>query len=147
METDKLELLQGVEIFRDLSESEVEAMLTRAPMREVPKGTRFYEADRGPGVLFFLKSGRVELFRRGADGRRLTLAIVGDGTFFGETALTGQSLADTHAVAVEDCVVCSLTPGDVESLITSQPRVALRLIEELATRLRQTRDALHGDGV
>ena len=140
---DKIELLRRIEIFRDLSEPEAEAMLTNAPMKTVPRGTRFYEAHDGPEALFFPKSGRVELFRRGADGRRLTLAIVGDGAFFGEMSLTGQGLPDTHAVAVEDCIVCSLNPADVGSLITSQPRVALRLIEELAGRLRQTRDALH----
>ena len=134
--------LSAVDIFRDLPEGEVEALMTSTTMRTASKGTVFYGTDDGREMLFFLKSGSVELSRQSPDGRKLTLSTVQDGAFFGEMSLVGQSLSGTRAVANEDSVVCSLSRSDVESLVLEHPRVALRLIEVLARRLQEARDGL-----
>lgn len=139
----KLELLSAMDIFRDLSKKEIETLMNGIPMRTARKGTVFYGADDGPEVLFLLKSGRAQLYCQSPDGKKLTLAIVEQGAFFGEMWLVGQRLVGTHAVAIEDSVVCALTRQDVESVILKHPRVAFRVIEVLACRLQQGRDALH----
>jgi CRP/FNR family transcriptional regulator len=84
----------------------------------------------------------VKLFRESRDGRHLTLAIVGEKTFFGETSIIGQRMAGTCAVALEDSVNCALSRDDVQVLMANHPSVAVRIVEVLAQRLQQTRDAL-----
>ena len=139
---DKLGLLTVMDIFRDLPEREIEALVVGAPMRTAREGTRLYEAEHGPEVLLLLKSGTVELYRQSPDGKKLTLAIVEEGTFFGEMSLLGQRLPGTGAVALEDSVICSLDSDDLRSMMLERPTVALRVIEVLASRLQQTRNAL-----
>ena len=78
----KLELLSSMDILKDLTEDEIESFMDKSPMRTALKDTTFYGLD-GPEVLFLLKSGKVELFRQSPDGRKLTLATVEEGTFFG----------------------------------------------------------------
>ena len=141
-ETDKLGLLSAMDIFSDLSEEEIEAIMGGAPMRTAKSGTVFYGSDEGPEVLFLLKSGKVELYRQLADGKRLTLAIVEAGSFFGEMSLVGQRLLGTCARALEDSVICALSRHDVQTLMLEHPTVAMRVIEVLARRLQQTRDGL-----
>ena len=142
LETNKLGLLSAMDIFRDLSEQDVAMLLEAASMRTAKKGTVFYGEDDGPEVLFLLKSGRVKLERRSPDGRRLTLAVVEQGTFFGEMSLVGQSLVGTDAIAMEDSVICALSRHDVHSLMLEHPEVAICVVAVLARRLQQARNGL-----
>ena len=141
-ESHKLELLSAMDIFQDLPEQDVEVLMDATPMLTAIKGTVFYGEEDGPEVLFLLKSGRVKLERVSPDGRKLTLAIVEKGTFFGEMSLVGQSLIGTQAVAIEDSVICALSRHDLRSLMLENSEVALRLIDVLARRLQQARDDL-----
>ena len=79
-----------MDILSDLSEAEIDALMDGTPMRTAPKGTIFYGAEDGPEVLFLLKSGKVELYRESPDGKKLTLAIMEQRSFFGEMSLVGQ---------------------------------------------------------
>ena len=142
LESNKLELLSAMDIFQDLPEQDVEALMDATPMLTAIKGTVFYGEEDGPEVLFLLKSGKVKLERVSPDGRKLTLAIVERGTFFGEMSLVGQSLLGTQAVAIEDSVICALSRHDLRSLMLENPVVALRVIDVLARRLQQSRDGI-----
>ena len=111
------------------------------PMWSAGSGTVFYGED-GPEVLFLLKSGKVELYRQSPNGKKLTLAIVEQGTIFGEMSLIDLSMVGTSAVAIEDSVICALSRDDVRKLMLERPTVGLRIMEVLARRLQQARDAL-----
>ena len=136
----KLELLSAIDIFQDLPEADISALLDMSPMHTARKGATIYGPD-GPEVLFLLKSGRrtvPPLF----GWQETHPAIVEAGTFLGEMVLVGLRLEGTYAVAPEDSVICALSRHDVESLILCYPRVALRLIETLAHRLQEARNSL-----
>ena len=92
LEPGSVGLLKAIDIFRDLPQDAVEALMDRTSMSTAKRGAVFYGGDEGPEVLFLLKSGKVELYRRSRDGKRLTLGIVEQGAFFGEMSLVGQRL-------------------------------------------------------
>lgn len=132
---DKQSYLKDVDIFRDLSPEEIDALGRRAPMREVPAGTIFYAPDDATEVLFILKMGRVRLYHLSPDGKALTTAILESGTIFGEMALLGQGLAGSYAEAMTPCVLCLMSREDVKTLLLGDPRIALRIVEVLGQRL------------
>jgi CRP/FNR family transcriptional regulator len=140
-EASKVELLCAMDILQDMSDRDLRELRTAMPLRVAPRGTVFY-GPGGPDVLFLLISGRVDLARESRDGRHLTLAIVGEKTFFGEMSVIGQRMVGTCAVALEDSVTCALSRDDVQHLMTDHPSVPVRIVEGLARRLQQTRDAL-----
>ncbi|MDA1347376.1 MAG: Crp/Fnr family transcriptional regulator [Chloroflexi bacterium] len=139
---EKLGLLSAMEIFSDLSETEIESLMDSTSMSTAKKGTVFYGSKDGPEVLFLLKSGRVELYRQLQDDKRLTVAVVEERSFFGEMSLVGQQMLGTMARALEDSVICAMSQHDVRALMLEHPTVAVRVIEALAARLQQSRDAL-----
>ena len=139
----KLELLSAMDIFRDLPPEKLEELINMSPMHNVGKGALIYSAE-DQETLFLLKKGRVELYRLSSEGKKLTLAIVEQGTFLGEMSLIGQRNEGTYAVATEDSLVCAMTQGNLESLIVEYPVVALRIIQVLAARLQDTRNTLQG---
>jgi CRP-like cAMP-binding protein len=101
LEANKLEVLSAMDILRDLPESDIEALMSRTPMRTARIGTTFFGAADGPEVLFLLKSGRVELYCFSPEGKKLTLAIVEYGTILGEMSLIGQRIAGTFPSALK----------------------------------------------
>jgi CRP-like cAMP-binding protein len=88
-------------------------------------------------VLFLLKEGRIQLYRISPDGKKLVIATVGPGAIFGEMALIGQGMHNTFAEAIDDCVLLVMGRQDVERLLVTNPRVALRIFEALGRRLKE----------
>ena len=127
--------LSEVDIFRDLAPEEIEALGRRAPMRTVPAGAVIYSPDEAGEVLFILKVGRVRLYRLSPDGKAFTMAIVEAGTIFGEMAMLGQEMRDSHAEALAPCVLCLMSRADVQTLLLGDSRIALRIAETLGRRL------------
>ena len=136
--SDKFGYLKMVDIFQDLTEQEIEEIDRATTMTTGRRGKIFYMPEDTSEVLFLLKEGRVQLYRISPDGKKLVIATVGPGSIFGEMALIGQGMHNTFAEAIEDCVLLVMSRGDVERLLITKPKVALRIFEALGSRLRET---------
>ena len=134
--TGKAAFLSDTDIFRDLSSQELAEIERMTAMSTCRKGRVFYTPGETGEVLFILKRGRVNLYRINADGKKLVTSTVGAGTVFGEMSLVAQGMHDTFAEAAEECTLCVMSRSDVEHLLLSKPRVALRFMEMIAARLK-----------
>ncbi len=136
--SDKFGYLKMVDIFQDLTEHEIEEIDRATTITTCRRGKIFYMPEDTSEVLFLLKEGRVQLYRISPDGKKLVIATVGPGAIFGEMALIGQGMHNTFAEATEECVLLVMSRGDVERLLVTKPKVALRIFEVLGSRLRET---------
>lgn len=134
---DRTWCLTEVDIFRDLSAAEMEAIAAAAPMKTYAAGELLYSPHNPIEALFILKSGRVRIFRVSAEGRALTTAIMTPGTIFGEMVLIGQRMYDNFAEALEEATVCVMGREDVYRLLLADPRIAARITEVLGSRLAE----------
>jgi CRP-like cAMP-binding protein len=134
----KIGYLQMVDIFQDLTEEEIEEIDRATTITTCRKGRIFYMPEDTSEVLFLLKEGQVQLYRISPDGKKLVIGTVGPGAIFGEMALIGQGMHNTFAEATEDCVLLVMSRQDVERLLVTKPKVALRIFEELGNRLKDT---------
>lgn len=139
-------VLREFDLFRDLTDDEVEVIGKSAPMSQLPAGQMLYSPDRPTEVLFILKKGRIRLYQIGIDGRTMTTAMITPGQVFGEMAVLGQHLDQSYAEAIEPCVVCLMSRADVERLLLSDPRIATRVAEFLGSRVADLERRL-GDSV
>ena len=57
-------------------------------------------------------------------------------------ALLGTRMHNTFAEAVDDCLICVMSRTDLERMILSKPRVALRILEITGKRLREAEERL-----
>ncbi|WP_203454568.1 Crp/Fnr family transcriptional regulator [Jiangella aurantiaca] len=134
-EPDKLWCLSEVDIFRDLSDQEMQVIADNAPMRTYAAGELLFSPHNPVEVLFILKRGRVRVFRISGDGRALTTAIISPGTIFGEMVLLGQHMYDNFAEALDEAVVCVMSRADVHRFLLADQRIAIRIAEILGQRL------------
>lgn len=133
----KLQALSNIEVFRDLSEREMLEIERAVTMSTCEAGRVFYAPEDTGEVLFLLKKGRVQLYRLSPEGKKLVVAVLGEGAIFGEMSLIGQGMHNTFAEAIEDCLLCVMSRADLERLILDKPQVALRLLEVMAARLKE----------
>ncbi|TAK21307.1 MAG: Crp/Fnr family transcriptional regulator [Chloroflexota bacterium] len=131
----KREYLRTIEIFRDLTPADMADLDAATRMTTVSKGRTIYRQEDTAEGLFLLKNGRVRLSRITSGGKKLDLAILEPGTFFGEMPLLGEQMRNASAEAVEDCTLCVMSQTDIERLISKKPQVALRMLEIVGRRL------------
>lgn len=131
----KCDYLLTMDIFREFTPSEIHTLEHQTEMRTCARGQVLYSQDDRAEALFLLKRGRVQIYRLTPAGKRLELAAIEAGTFFGEMPLLGESLRHAFAEAAEESLVCVMSRADVERLIRERPDVALRMVEVLGKRL------------
>ena len=76
----------------------------RRPMLFHRKQGIFAQGDTADAV-FYIQTGKVKLTVVSKVGKEATIAILGDGQFFGEGSLAGQPLRMGSATAMTDCAV------------------------------------------
>jgi CRP-like cAMP-binding protein len=138
----KIGYLQRVDIFQDLTPEEIEEIDRATTMTTCRRGRILYMPEDSSEVLFFLQEGRIQLYRISPDGKKLVIATLGPGTIFGEMAFIGQGMHNSFAEASEDCVLYVMSRNDVERLLITKPKVALRIFEVLGRRLRRAEERL-----
>lgn len=131
-----------VDLFRDLSRREMAALGARAPRRTLAPGQVVYSPTQPTRVLFIVKRGRVRLYRLAPDGRAVTIAVLEPGTVFGELDLLGLRMRSNWAEALEPTELCLMSETDVRELLFTDPRIAQRIAESLATRIDELEQRL-----
>lgn len=139
---EKMRYLSEMAVFQDLTPREMEELNRITTMSTVTKGRVFYRPEEPGEVLFILKEGRVQLYRISPEGKKLVITTLGPHTLFGEMALLGTRMHNTFAEAVDDCLICVMSRTDLERMILSKPRVALRILEITGKRLREAEERL-----
>src|SRR5258708_29557414 len=129
------ECMLAMDIFCDLEPAAMAAFEQQTERGTCRKGQLLYSQEDRAEVLFLLKRGRVQLYRLTPSGKRLDLAVVEPGAFFGEMPLVGESVRHTFAEAAEDSLICVMSRSDIERLMRERSEVALRMIGVLSRRL------------
>lgn len=135
--SNKIGYLQMVDIFQDLTPEEIEEIDRATTITSCRRGKILYMPEDTSEVLFLLKEGRIQLYRISPDGKKLVIATLGPGAVFGEMAFIGQGMHNSFAEASEDCVLIVMSRNDVERMLLTKPKVALRIFEVLGRRLRR----------
>jgi len=134
----KTDHLRNVPIFTDLSDSDLTKIASKMVPRVYEKGQMILLEESMGETFFIITQGAVKVTRLSADGREVILAILGESDFFGEMSLLDGEGRSANIVANEDAKVLTLSRNDFLDCLESYPKIAIALLEELATRLRKS---------
>ena len=95
--------------------------------------TIFFKGDSCDAV-FHILTGRVKLTVVSKSGKEATIAILSDGTFFGEEGLIGQRLRMASATALTDCMIMRIEKTAMLRAIHSQHAFSDMFVEYLLSR-------------
>jgi len=131
------ELLRIVPLFSDLEDEELELLAQASYPAHFYKGQVILMEEEEGNTLFVIERGKVKVSVQDKEGRELVLAVLGEGDFFGEMAILDGKPRSASVVALEDTLALTLRRGDFLNIIHRNPWVAVRLLEEMAKRIRK----------
>jgi len=134
----KIELLQSVSLFWDLSEEQLGYISDQMIPKKYSSGQYFFLEDSQGEQCFFVIHGSVKVTRLSKEGREVILAILNEGEFFGEMSLLDGDSRSANVIALEDTKVFTLNRKDFLNVIKKYPNIAIELIKILAHRLRKS---------
>lgn len=139
---DDLALLAHSELFSAFDEAGLESVLTAAlPLRCERGFVVFCEGDEA-SELFVVRSGRIAIGRRSADGRESLVALMETGDLFGEMPLFDEAGRSASARALEPSELLRIPYEPVKASIDRRPELLWYVVSLLAGRLRATDSAL-----
>jgi CRP-like cAMP-binding protein len=129
-------------MFGALELAQIKRLAAYATTRKVPRGTTiFVKGDPGT-ALFAIRAGSVKISVPSLDGREAVFNLLHEGEIFGEIALLDGRSRTADAIAMSDCEFMVIDRRDFLAFVHGDPKVALKLIELLCTRLRFASDHL-----
>jgi len=93
----------------------------------------FAQGDSSDAV-FYIQKGKVKLSVVSESGREATIGILNEGSFFGESCLTGQPLRLCSATAMTDCTVMRIDKKSMMDVLHREHAFSDMFVAYLLTR-------------
>ena len=130
-------ILDQVEIFQGLSESELSALSVSSTNRIYTKNTVVIHENDTADSLFIIESGKVKVYCSDKNGKEFIMNTQGPGDYFGELALLDDCLRSASVRTVEKASFCIIYKDDFNKVLDSHPNIARTLIKNLTERVRK----------
>ncbi len=139
MDTEKeSSYLRQVTFFADLADEDAAQLMASAKRRMFRSGEVIFHRDDPGQVLYMLKEGKVKICIISPDGQEISLAVLGRGEYFGEFSLLDSLPRSADAIALEKVECYTLQRSDFHNAIMKNPKIAIKVMESLTRRLRNT---------
>jgi CRP-like cAMP-binding protein len=135
---DKQAILRAHPLFGKLGADAINRLTSYSRTRSVAAGTPIFEKGDPGDCLFAVCTGTVKISNRFSDGKDAVFNLIQAGEIFGEIALLDGCERSADAQALTDCDLMVIDRRDFIPMISSQPDLALRVIEMLCMKLRHT---------
>ena len=129
-------LLAALPFLRTFSRSDLLQIARHLERRRAPAGTTLIRQGAAPDRFYLLQSGSVLVTKMTADGQSVTLARLGPGDHFGETALLADVPRTASVIAETDVRLLSLRGGQVRRWLVGRQGATDLLRRSLAERDR-----------
>lgn len=139
---DTIALLARAEFFSALDHTVIDQVVDHATVRRVQRNELVFGAGDVAGELFVVRSGRIAIAMRAADGRESVVALMEEGDLFGEMALFDGQGRSAEARALEPSEVVAVPYPALRAIFDERPQLLWGVVDLLAQRLRTTDAAL-----
>jgi len=135
MET--IEVLKKSDLFKGLSDEELQLLADLTKTRKVPKNTLVINESDISSTLFFIKEGRVNVTLANEEGKEVILNSLQEGDHFGELSLLDGEPRSTNIITTQPCQFFILHKEDFFRLLEKNSAIAINTIKYLCGQVRQ----------
>ncbi|MFQ5415889.1 MAG: Crp/Fnr family transcriptional regulator [Myxococcota bacterium] len=132
-----LDSLRSIPLFSAVSDEDLESIASHLIERRLPKNKTIVEEGTPGDYMYVIPEGRVKVTKLSGDGREKILELLEAGSFFGEMSLLDSAPRSASVKALTDVRILALSRNDFLNVLRRSPDLALAVIQELTTRLRQ----------
>ena len=137
-----LKILGGSPLLGVASEDELRKLLAVCTLRSLTAGSPLFLQGQPATLLYLVIEGEILVSSSSAEGETLIHRRIGPGEVIGEIAILDGGPRTATGVACGDCTVLAVDRRTFLQFMEGNPKVAIRLAEILARRIRTTSDSL-----
>ncbi len=133
----KIWYLQNFNLFKEVEDKTIADLAVLSQMNYTNKKEVVYFPEEPSNTIYMLKSGKIKVSRISPDGQSVTLALLGAGEIFGESAILGQETHQNIAEVVEDAVVCAIDRKAFLEILEKSNALSRKVRTHLGRRIRK----------
>lgn len=103
-------------------------------IREYQTGASVFSQGDAADAVFYIQNGKVKLTVVSKRGKEAVVAILPEGSFFGEGCLAGQPLRMSTAKSIQRCVILRVDKAVMLDMLHREPDFATRFLTYLLAR-------------
>jgi len=134
-----VQMLQKTSLWTGLSSKDLKLIVQASKERNYETGETIVQKGQGGVGFYLVLEGSVEVRSNGT-----MLAKLGPGQFFGEMSVIDNQPRSADVVAVEPARCLILSAWSFHALMSENPRIAIKLLQEFVRRLRAANQSLSG---
>lgn len=136
------EKLKEINLFRDLSDAELEVVMRKVFEKTYKKGSTLFVEGMAGEVLYIVVEGGIDITKKAKDGREVEVAKVGPGEITGEMSLIDAGPRTATGRTNSDSKLIVVTKKSFNEILESDPAIAAKILMDLlrvvSRRLRVT---------
>ncbi|SEO79038.1 cAMP-binding domain of CRP or a regulatory subunit of cAMP-dependent protein kinases [Rhodospirillales bacterium URHD0017] len=109
---------------------------------EVARNAFIYRQAERADEVFYVEAGLVKIDGASPEGKFAVVALLGGGSFFGESCLAGHTMRKTNASALLDSRVISIRKRTMVRLLRTDPHVSRYFTAHMIRRLARAEEDL-----
>ncbi len=141
-------LLKRINLFENLSESELEKILAMCVKQTFPKDSVIFREGDAGDRCYIITSGAVRISKFIPNIGEEALAVLRAGDYFGEMALIDNFPRSAHAIVNEDADVFAINKPELDKILIMDRNLGYKLLwaftKTLSKRLRETNEKMAG---
>lgn len=131
-----VEVLRSVSLFSDFPDDALQELSQKVESLSLPKNTLlFKEGDEGD-AMYFIVQGEISIFGKDDKGAEIVFSKLGYGEYFGEMSLLDGKPRSAGAKTTTKVELLKLNREDFSGVVNLFPALALKLVNQFTTRLR-----------
>lgn len=131
-----LEFLKQIPYFAGLSDRDLGQIGHLVHERGYPRGEMVILEGEPCEAIYFVKSGRVKVFKTSPEGREQVLRIMTAGDTFNEVPVFDGGDNPASVEAIDPTSLYILASADLQALMLGMPAISRNVVRILASRLR-----------
>lgn len=131
------EFLANVSLFAGLDDDERTVLAAAMNERTAKAGECLFRAGDAGDEMFFVRTGKIELFVKDRAGQKIILHVAEPGEFFGELSLLDSGPRTATATVLEDVELWIADREDLQQLFRKRPDAALDMLAAMGRMTRR----------
>lgn len=135
--------LSRISLFASLAPSELAELAGHVHERRYQRGAIVFGEGEPGDAAYFVREGRIKIFRLAADGSEQIMGIFGPGQPFGLVTVLDGAPYPASAQATEESLVWMIRSDQLQRVMRQHPNLTTGIFREVGDRLRQAQGRVH----
>ncbi|MCL6547275.1 MAG: Crp/Fnr family transcriptional regulator [Alicyclobacillus sp.] len=142
MSLESLNTLRDIELFRDLTEHELQRVHALAVERRYNRGEYVFLEGEDREAVYFIRRGLVKILKVDEDGREHIVSILGAGQMFPHVGFFQEGPYPATAQALEKSILLAIRTSQFDALLTEHPDIARKVMRVMGQKILQLHEKL-----